>query len=201
MKIIGTFKQHDFESLFLQAPIAVPEIGWLKRPRSLAKLFEPSNWWTVLYFAQDFSKFPCKRVLTIKPPTDIYKEENRSKLYPNFYPKFQSNFSYFCHHFGYPPINPKNSYIFHCVPFLQQVSRTFVSCTYEIDEKIGLPSALCLGILTTRKNHLLQEKLYYNNYITTRKSYTKTRKSIYFKWMKLWTFYEHEHLCNGNLIY
>ena len=148
-----------------------------------------------------FLKFPCKRVLTIKPPTDIYKEENRSKLYPNFYPKFQSNFSYFCHHFGYPPINPKNSYIFHCVPFLQQVSRTFVSCTYEIDEKIGLPSALCLGILTTRKNHLLQEKLYYNNYITTRKSYTKTRKSIYFKWMKLWTFYEHEHLCNGNLIY
>ena len=58
VKIIGTFKQHDFESVFLQVPIAIPDIGWLKRPRSLAKLFEPSDCGTVLYFALDFSKVP-----------------------------------------------------------------------------------------------------------------------------------------------
>ena len=59
--------------------------------------------------------------------------------------------------------------MFHWVPFLQQVSRTFVSRTYKIDERIGLSSAFPLDILTTRKNFLLQEKLYYSkkNYIIT----------------------------------
>ena len=93
---------------------------------------------------------------------DIYKEGNSSRLYPNFYPEFHSNFSYFCHHFGYPPINPKISYIFHCVPFLQQVPRTFVSRTYEINKKIGLPSAFRLDMMRAQKNYLLQEKLHYN---------------------------------------
>ena len=88
MKIIGRFKQHDLESLFLQASIVNQKSGDLNAHAVwLNFLHHPIT--VQFYVLYDiFLKFSCQRVLTIKPPMGIYKCGNRSKPYPNFYPYF-----------------------------------------------------------------------------------------------------------------
>ena len=73
MKIIGRFKQHDFESLFLQASIVNQKSGDLNAHAVWLNCLNHSitEQFYVLY--DIFLKFSCKRVLTIKPTMGICK--------------------------------------------------------------------------------------------------------------------------------
>ena len=84
MKIIVTFKQHDFESLFLQASIVNQKLGDLNAHAVWLNCLNHSTTEEFYVLHNIFLKFACKRVFITKPPWHIQigkQELNLPKIF------------------------------------------------------------------------------------------------------------------------
>ena len=86
MKIIVTFKQHDFESLFLQASIVNQKSGDLNAHAVWLNCLNHSITEEFYVLHNIFLKFACKRVFITKPPMAYTNREAGAKFTQNFYP-------------------------------------------------------------------------------------------------------------------